>query len=30
MSFLRKIIEKLFRRKGRGNRKTDASIYPMF
>ncbi|MER5768948.1 hypothetical protein [Streptomyces sp. NPDC001985] len=30
MSFLRKIVAKIFRRKKRANRKNDASIYPMF
>lgn len=30
MSFIRKIIGKIFVRKKRANRKKDASIYPMF
>jgi hypothetical protein len=30
MSFLRKVIGKLFGRKKRAGRKQDASIYPMF
>lgn len=30
MSIIRKIINKLFRRKKRARRKNDASIYPMF
>jgi hypothetical protein len=30
MSLIRKIIDKLFGRKRRANRKKDASIYPMF
>lgn len=30
MSILRRIINRLFRRKKRANRKNDASIYPMF
>ncbi len=30
MSLLRKLVDLLFRRKKRANRKNDASIYPMF
>lgn len=30
MSFLRKIVDRVFGRKKRAKRKSDASIYPMF
>lgn len=30
MSFIRMIVDKIFRRRKRGGRKDDASIYPMF
>ncbi len=30
MSFLRKIVDRVFRRKKRARKKNDASIYPMF
>lgn len=30
MSFLRKIVDRVFRRKKRAKKKNDASIYPMF
>lgn len=30
MSFLRKLVDKIFRRGKRRGRKDDASIYPMF